>query len=234
MTTPPETAANEPTYYLEKHFKDGFEKIAEEKQKRIMDAAIAEFAAKGFIAANINIIAKNAGISIGSMYNYFDSKESLFLTIVDHGYAVLESVIASVDLESGDIFDKLELLLRMAQKYSRKYPELNQIYLDLTSEGLSHLSQKLSKQMESITAEFSRGLMTEAKKDGVIDPDIDEYVTSFCIDNLMVMLQFSYTSDYYRDRMKIFAGDDALENDEKIIQGMMRFIRGALRPVGGK
>jgi AcrR family transcriptional regulator len=82
----------QPTFFLEKHFKDGFEKIAEEKQKRIMDAGIIEFAAKGFIAANINIIAKNAGISIGSMYNYFDSKESLFLTIADYGYGVLESV----------------------------------------------------------------------------------------------------------------------------------------------
>jgi len=28
--------------------------------------------------------------------------------------------------------------------------------------------------------------------------------------------------------MKIFAGTDAIENDEKIIQGMMRFIKGAL------
>jgi AcrR family transcriptional regulator len=231
MTPTSDTTLLQPTFFLEKHFKDGFEKIAEEKQKRIMDAAIAEFAAKGFIAANINIIAKNAGISIGSMYNYFDSKESLFLTICDHGYGVLENVISSVDLEHGNIFDKIELLLRMAQKYSRQYPELNQIYLDLTSEGLSHLSQKLSKQMESITAEFSRSLMAEAKKDGVIASDIDEYVTSFCIDNLMIMLQFSYTSDYYKERMKIFAGDDALENDEKIIQGMMRFIRGGLGPV---
>ena len=235
MTTSSEaSSASQSAYFLKKHFKDGFEKIAEEKQKRIIDAAITEFAAKGFIAANINIIAKNAGISIGSMYNYFDSKESLFLTICDHGYGVLESVISRVDLKHGNIFDKIELLLRMAQKYSRQYPELNQIYLDLTSEGLSHLSQKLSKQMESITAEFSRALISEAKKDGTIASDIDEYVTSFCIDNLMVMLQFSYTSDYYKERMKIFAGDDALENDEKIIQGMMRFFRGALGPISQK
>ncbi len=234
MTTPADAKTDQTTYFLEKHFKDGFEKIAAEKQKRIMDAAIAEFAAKGFIAANINIIAKNAGISIGSMYNYFESKESLFLTIVDYGYGVLESVISSVDLERGDIFEKFELLLRMAQKYSREYPELNQIYLDLTSEGLSHLSKKLSKQMESITADFYRILMAEAKKDGTIAADLDEYVTSFCIDNLMVMLQFSYISDYYRERLKIFAGEDALENDEKIIRGMMRFIRRALGPVGCK
>lgn len=234
MTTPTDTNTSQLAFFMEKHFKDAFEKIPPEKQKRIMDAAIAEFAAKGYIAANINIIAKKAGISIGSMYNYFDSKESLFLTIVDHGYGVLESVISGVDLEQGDIFDKFEMLLRMAQKFSRKYPELNQIYLDLTSEGLSHLSQKLSKQMESITAEFYRALMAQAKTDGIIASDLDEHVTAFCIDNLMIMLQFSYTSDYYKERMKIFAGEDALENDEKIIGAMMRFIRRALGPVEKK
>lgn len=235
MTNTP-SPINTPTpskpFFLEKHFKDAFEKISEEKQKRILDAAIKEFAAKGFIAANINTIAKKAGISIGSLYNYFDSKERLFLAIVDHGYGVLESVINGVDLEQGDIFDKFEMLMRMAQKYSRTYPELNQIYLDLTSEGLSHLSQRLSRQVETITAEFYQTLMAEAKKDGIIASDIDAAVASFCIDNLMVMLQFSHASAYYRERIKIFAGDDALENDEKIIQGMMRFLRGALGPVG--
>jgi hypothetical protein len=73
--------------------------------------------------------------------------------------------------------------------------------------------------------------MNEAKKQGLIASDIDEYVASFCLDNLILFLQFSYSSGYYKERMKIFAGDDALKNDEKIVRGMMRFMRGALSPV---
>ena len=221
------------TYFIEKHYKDAFDRIGKDKQQRILDAAIAEFAALGFIAANINVIAKNAGISIGSMYNYFESKERLFLTIVDHGYAVLEKVISSVDLTKGDIFDKLEMMLRLAQDYSRQYPELSQIYLDLTSGGLAHLSKTVSRQMESITADFYQTMMADAKKAGIMASDLDERVTAFCLDNLMVMLQFSATSAYYKERLKIFAGEDAVEDDEKIIRGMMRFIRRALAPQQG-
>ena len=164
------------------------------------------------------------------MYNYFESKENLFLSVVDYGYQLLENAISDVDLEKGDIFDKFEILIRLAQKFSKQYQELIQIYLDLASQGLFHLSQKLSRQVESITAVFYRGLMADAKKDGIIASDIDEYVTSFCLDNLILLFQFSYASEYYKERMKIFAGDDALENDEKMIQGIMRFIRGALAP----
>lgn len=196
-----------------------------------MEAAVAEFAGKGFSEANINVIARNAGISIGSMYNYFESKENLFLSVVDYGYKELEAALATVDLGKGDIFDKFEMLIRIAQKFSKQHPELNQIYLDLASQGLFHLSQKLSRQVESITAFFYRSLMDEAKKQCLIDKNIDECVTSFCLDNLLLLLQFSYSSEYYKERMKIFAGADALENDEKIVRGMMRFIRGALSSI---
>jgi len=212
----------------QKLYKETFDKISDDKRARILEAATTEFADKGFSAANINVIAKNAGISIGSMYNYFASKEDLFLTVFDDGYKILESALIEVSNVEGDIFDKFEALIRTAQTTSKKYQKLTQIYLDSTSEGLTHLSRRLSRQFESITAQYYHEMLNKAKAEGYIAGDLDEKVTSFCLDNLIVLLQFSYASEYFNERMKIFAGDDALENDEKIINGIMRFIRGAL------
>lgn len=212
----------------EKRYKETFEKISDEKRVRILHVATMEFAEKGFSAANINVIAKNAGISIGSMYNYFASKEDLFLTVFDQGYQLLEKALVEISRMEGDIFDKFECLIRLAQKSSRQYRELTQIYLDITSEGLIGLQQKLSRNFESITAQYYRDMINMAKSKGLVDPSADEYVFSFCLDNLVVILQFSYASEYFKERMKIFVGEDALDNDEKIIQGIMHFIRGAL------
>lgn len=215
---------------MEKHWTATFENIPEDKRKRILDTATAEFAKNGFSGANINTIARNAGVSIGAMYKYFESKERLLLTVMEGGAALVETVISRVSAGPGDMFDKIEKLLRAAQEYSRNYPELHQIYLDITSEGNSGLSRRFSRTMESISAAFYRSLIVQGKKDGVISADIDEFTASFCIDNLVLMLQFSYTSEYFRERMKIFAGEDALTDDEKMIQGVMRFIRSALSP----
>ncbi|PKL35098.1 MAG: AcrR family transcriptional regulator [Spirochaetae bacterium HGW-Spirochaetae-1] len=214
----------------EKRHKETFDKISDEKRGRILQAATKEFAEKGFSAANINVIAKNAGISIGSMYNYFASKEDLFLTVFDQGYKLLEKALVEVSVMEGDIFDKFESLIRVAQKSSRQYRELTQIYLDITSEGLTYLQQRLSRDFESITAKYYRDMINKAKNDGLVDQSIDEFVFSFCLDNLIVLLQFSYASEYFKERMKIFAGEDSLENDEKMIKGIMHFIRGALAP----
>jgi hypothetical protein len=92
----------------------------------------------------------------------------------------------------------------------------------------------LSRKMETISAQFYRALLAESKKSGMVDPQIEEYVTSYCLDNLILLLQYSYTTDYFRERMKIFAGENALEDDEKIIRGMMYFIRKALSPISEK
>ncbi|MCP4114297.1 MAG: TetR/AcrR family transcriptional regulator [Desulfobacteraceae bacterium] len=218
------------TMEIKRHCKPAFDKIPEEKQKRILEAAAREFAAMGFTAANINVIAKKAGISIGSMYNYFSSKEDLFLTVNDQGYEVIAEVVNTVVAREGDIFQKIETLIRAVQKYARLHTELNQIYLDITSQGLSHLSRKLSNQLETITAGLYHRLIREAQDQGIVSSDIDPFVGAFCIDNLIVMLQYAYASDYFAERMKIFAGEDALENDEKMVMGIMRFIRKALAP----
>src|SRR5256885_3696625 len=53
------------------------------KRRQIMDGARAVFLAQGFDAASMGEIARRAGVSKGTLYVYFDSKETLFETIVE-------------------------------------------------------------------------------------------------------------------------------------------------------
>ena len=212
----------------EKRYKETLEKISQEKRDKIIQIAVNEFAGKGFRGANINVIAKKAGISIGSMYNYFATKEDLFLTCMDEGYKLLEEAIGAVSLDNKDLFGKLEELVRAAQKFSRKYPEIHQLYLDATTEGLSDLSKQVSRKIENISAEFYRAEIQHAKEQGLVREDIDIRVATFCIDNIILLTQFSNTSEYFKERLKIFVGEDALEDDERMVQGIMQFFRGAL------
>lgn len=99
-----------------------FDRIAEEKQQAVIDAAVKEFAANGFKAANINTIAEQAGISVGSMYSYFPSKEALFLTVIDRGGRILQKALKEVVEYPGDIFDKYEQMLRVSISYAKAIP----------------------------------------------------------------------------------------------------------------
>lgn len=58
-------------------------KIMKQTQQKLLEAAGEEFAREGFSGANVNRIAKQAGFSIGTMYNYFPSKRKLMLAFID-------------------------------------------------------------------------------------------------------------------------------------------------------
>lgn len=213
----------------EKFHKDTFDNISEERKKRILDVAIKEFAVNGYNAANINVISKKADISIGSLYSYFASKEDLFLTIIDMGFYLLEEVLNNANAMEGDIFSKLENLFISAREYAIKYPEMNQIYLDLTTQGLSGLANRLSNKLESATAEFYSNIIGDAQMKGILRNDIDKSITAYLIDNLLIMYQFSFSSDYYRDRMRIFLGHkDDIDNDA-LLNEIMGFIKKAIK-----
>lgn len=51
-------------------------------RRRLLDAAASEFSARGLDGANINQISLAAGLAKGTVYNHFDSKEDLFLAVV--------------------------------------------------------------------------------------------------------------------------------------------------------
>ena len=53
------------------------EQLRGERRRQIVEAALAVFAEKGFNAANVSDVAARAGVSQGTIYWYFDSKEEL-------------------------------------------------------------------------------------------------------------------------------------------------------------
>lgn len=207
-----------------RYYKQRFEKIAADKRKRILETAIDEFASKGFSAASINTIAKRASISIGAMYGYFESKEALFMTILDDGYRLLEQALSEVIEHQGDLFERLRMMLAISIRYARDYHQINQIYIDISTESLSHLANETSLKMESITASFYRRFLREAREAGALRPELDEGIIAFCIDNIVMMTQFSYASEYFRDRMRIYTGHETV-NEGELIDAMVDFIR---------
>ena len=66
------------------NFKKSIKKgVMQRTRQRLLEAAAKEFARDGYEKANINQIAELAGFSIGTVYNYFPSKQDLMLAFID-------------------------------------------------------------------------------------------------------------------------------------------------------
>src|SRR5437773_1213353 len=58
-------------------------KVVEDRREQILDAAIRVFSEKGFVRATNKDIGREAGITPGLIYHYFESKEALLQAIVE-------------------------------------------------------------------------------------------------------------------------------------------------------
>lgn len=215
---------------LEKQFcKDAFQRIDEKRKNVILEAGIKEFSAKGYENANINIIAKNAGISIGLMYKYFSTKEDLFMTCLKRGMDILEKALYDIMVSDDKLLVKAEKLIRTICIHSRKHSNYIKMYNEICAEKGS--IEKIRTMVEEIESKRSSIYITtigKALKQGEVRPDLDPRLFAYFLDNLLTTLQFSYTCDYYKEKLRIYTGVDVNENnEEQVIIQLLKFIESA-------
>lgn len=209
------------------HTLDAFNRISEEKRNKIFDTAINEFAEHGYESANINNIALKAGVSIGSMYKYFKNKEELYLAIIHFGVENLKSILELTIQGEEDLLGKIEKIIRAIQSYSRSNINLTKLYNQMTNENHSGLVWEIVSDMEGVTAKLYASFIEEAKENGKIREDADAKLFAYFLDNLFILLQFSYSCEYYKGRLKMFVGEDVFDRDDLVAEQLIKFIRGA-------
>lgn len=70
--------------------------------ENLLDAGLAVFADRGYGAASVEEIARRAGVSVGSVYAHFTSKENLFLALLERR---ADRELAATEAELVDGFD---------------------------------------------------------------------------------------------------------------------------------
>lgn len=68
---------------------------------RVLDAAAELFVAQGYPGTTLRQIAATAGIKAGSVYHHFDSKEALFVAVLNEGMVVMTDAFATTEDELG-------------------------------------------------------------------------------------------------------------------------------------
>lgn len=209
------------------HCKPTFLNIPAEKREKILTVATHEFSENGFENTNINVIAKKAGVSVGSLYKYFDTKRELFLTVVQSGIAELQRTLEHVYESDEPILAKLESVIRSIQRTSRD-SELIRLYGGISAQENASLAREIAREMESVSARVYTDLIRQGQAKGEIRSDIDAQMAAFMLDNLFMSLQFSYACAYYEERFRVYAGGDIFDRDDYVVGQIIKFVKSAL------
>lgn len=209
-----------------------YKRLGRDALAAIMEAGIDEFARCGFQPASISAVARAAGVSVGVVYKYFGDKDAFFLSCVRHSLELLDTTLQAAIGGGTDTEDCIRRLVEALQQQSRAHAAYNVMYNEITSGSCRRFAPMLAREIEQRTAEAYTALFARAQAEGLMRTDIAPSSFAFFFDNLLMMLQFSYSCTYYQQRMALFCGSEDTRDDRRIAEEMTRFILSAMKGAG--
>jgi TetR/AcrR family transcriptional regulator, fatty acid metabolism regulator protein len=100
-----------------------------DKKARISQAAVKVFSREGFHRARMKSIADEAGVAVGTIYNYFKDKDELLISVFEEGIRIRMDFLEELGHTSLPVRDQLQHLLESHFSQIRKQQELAELIL---------------------------------------------------------------------------------------------------------
>jgi AcrR family transcriptional regulator len=141
------------------------EKLAAEKRRLILDAAVRVFAQQGFNRCRVSDIADEAGVAYGLVYHYFRSKDEVLDTLFLERWNVMLDVIRDLDGQDLTAREKLYAIAAFIIDSYRHDPELMKVIIVEVTRAANSFGQT---HIEKITEayELIAGIVARAQADG--------------------------------------------------------------------
>jgi AcrR family transcriptional regulator len=192
-----------------------FLNLDSEKQNRILNAAINEFAEKGYENASTNEIVKDAGISKGLLFHYFKNKKQLFLFLYDYCIDVsMTEFYKKIDLNERDFFVRLRQIHLIKAELLNKYPKMLKFIEVANMEKSSDIENDLNtinkEELESASKRVFDGIDLSKFRDGIdIEKAINVVIWSFQGFNAKVLEEAKLSSSKQINYDKAFIEAEA-------------------------
>ncbi|TCS96635.1 TetR/AcrR family transcriptional regulator [Hazenella coriacea] len=159
--------------------KDTFFNLPKKKQKKVIGAAITEFADYDPINTSISRIVALAGIAKGSFYQYFLDKQDLHLYLVD--LACQEQSVFMSELLNNksnlDFFSYVQVAIRENTQFHHQHPQLNQVVYRATFSDYPWHDEVRTRLRQTISDTWEQ-LVRLGMKRGDVDPSYNPKLIS--------------------------------------------------------
>ncbi len=186
------------------------EEYKERKRQEILRSAHACFARKGFEAATVNDIVAHSGLSKGAIYNYFKSKDEIYLALMDVQTKESGTKFANAISKRRTALEKLDFLI---DAYLNNDPEdaenkdqaLVHYEFRLYSTRNPELKKTLTERYKDFFVSLLTGIIKEGQDTGEFNIHLDPvtYADIFWAMVNGVTLQATILDEYkYKNTLK--------------------------------
>jgi TetR/AcrR family transcriptional regulator len=185
------------------------ERERERIRQEILEAAELEFAQSGFRDTNMSAIAARVELSVGTLYNFFPSKDALFITLLDtkatEFFRREEEAVHGIKCP----LEKIRFILRNMCQVLLENLSLFRLFIDIKTEKNMPAIEKehplVTVKVEN-HLQFMSGLFQEAMDAKMVRP-MSPRLLAVCLDSLI----FGFIEHW--DRLKSLGEADNLISD---------------------
>lgn len=169
-----------------------------DRRRRILDAAAKLFHETGFDAARIEDIAERAEVSVGTVYNYFDTKgDILVATVAIEVEEVLAQGALVIDNPPSNVGKALDRLIAGYYDHSLTYLS-KQMWRTAVALSIQHPEATFSKVYSDLDQRLCQqvsALMERLRVDGIVRADVDTRAVGEMIFANLNMMFIEYVKD---------------------------------------
>ena len=147
-----------------------------DKRSLIVEVATSLFSERGYAATRMQDIADGLGMKAGSLYYYFDSKESVLATIVGERVGLAVSVLEQIVASARDPLDQIRAAIVGHLDVFDRHADLYRIF---QSERLDTISEELGAQVDALGRRYEDlwvELIGRAQRERSIRSDADPWL----------------------------------------------------------
>lgn len=202
---------------------DKFKNLTEEKQNKILEAALNEFTEKGYDKASTDLIAQNSEIAKGSLFYYFKSKKNLYLYIVDYSLDfITEKLLNEMDkIDKGDFYERIMEVGWIKLRLLIEYPLHSKIVLDAFLNMPISLKENLDKlYIKNYTSSMGilQKYILDYMDESLLKPDVKKEDAIFVTMSLFESLSKRY-NEIYKNRV-----EDLLDHKEEFLEDFKKYV----------
>ena len=169
-------------------------RIREEQKERILEAAKAIFAHKGFSETKMSDIASAANVSYGLTYHYFANKEAIFTSLLQKALQGALELIQYARVQPGSPWNRLRWLISEMVRGAQGEPEYEMLILQaLTNTAVPRETHEMVLQESQLNHEALKQLIVEGQAAGEVitgDPDLLTTAFEWCIQGMVFGISY--------------------------------------------
>jgi AcrR family transcriptional regulator len=123
---------------------------------RILAAAAAEFAARGYAGARVDRIARRARVNKAMLYYHFGSKQVIYRTLLRQVFAGAAARLQAIAETEAPAADKIDQVIQTIAAFMAEHAFFPSIMLREIAEGGAHLDAETLRALASVPAAVAR------------------------------------------------------------------------------